>query len=222
MARNPKKRQKALQRKKAKRKQKKSRFKQIFRPGKRTLLRQAATWPLQEVLLTEEWAEEGAIIQILVTRRSPQDQPAVGVFLVDLGCLGVKNAFARVLESWSEHQDLRSDMTLDQSMIPADLNLAAKILEEGVAYARQFGFKPNPDYPQARRMLGEADPDACSVHIPLGGPEGKPFFVAGPYDNVDRIMAKLTKAVGPDGFNFMTPLSPDTELFRDDETWEEE
>ncbi len=222
MARNFKKRQKALQRKKAKRKQKKSRFKQIFRPGKRALLRQAETWPLQEVLLTEEWAKEGAIIQILVTRRSPQDRPAVGAFLVDLGCLGVKNAYARVLESWTEHQDLRSDMTSHQSMIPADLNLAAKILEEGVAYASQLGFKPNPDYPQTRRMLGEADPDACSVHIPLGGSEGKPFFVAGPYDSVDRIIAKLTKAVGPDGFTFMTPLSPDTELFTDDETWEEE
>ena len=216
-----KRRQKALQRKKAKRKQKKSSFKQIFRPGKRALLSQAANWPLHEVLLTEEWAEEGAIIQILVTRRSPQDQPAVGVFLVDLGCLGVKNAFARVLNSWSEYQDLQRDMTAHQSMIPADLNLVAKILEEGVAYARQFGFKPNPDYPQARRMLGDADPDACSVHIPLGGSDGKPFFVAGPYDNVNRIMAKLTKAVGPDGFHFMTPVSPDTEVFIDDEMWEE-
>jgi hypothetical protein len=222
MARNPKKRQKALQRKKDRRKQKKSRFKQFFQPGARRLLRQAPTWPLHEVLLTEEWDKEGAIIQIMVARRSAQDRLAVGMFLVDLGCLGVKNAFARVLESWSEYQDLRREITAHQPLISADLNLAAKIVEEGVAYARQLGFKPNPDYPQAKRMLGEADPGACSVHIPLGGSEGKPFFVAGPYDNADRIMAKLTKAVGPDGFHFMMPVDPGSEVFMDDESWEEE
>ena len=56
MARDPKKRQKALQRKKAKRKQKQAKTLQLSRPGASTLLRQAGSWPLREVLLTEEWA----------------------------------------------------------------------------------------------------------------------------------------------------------------------
>ena len=70
--------------------------------------------------------------------------------------------------------------------------------------------------------MGEANPKACSVPVPLGGPEGKPFFIAGPYDNTDRIIARLTKAVGPDGFHFLAPLGPDTDLLLDDEDWEEE
>jgi hypothetical protein len=217
MARDPKKRQKALQRKKAKRQQKKAIIKRLIGFGERALLRQAGNWPLHEVLLTGEWAEEGAIIQIVVARRSPQDQIAAGVFLVDLGCLGVKNAFARLFESHHDYQEIVRDMRSMQTMLPADLNLIAKILDEGVNYARSLGFEPNPDYGQAKRILGEADPKACSVRIPLGGPEGKPFFVAGPYDNVDRILAKLTKAAGPDGFHYLVPIGPDGDVFVDDE-----
>lgn len=219
MARDPKKRQKALQRKKAKRQQKKTVIKRLAGLTERALLRQAGTWPLHEVLLSEEWADEGAIIQIVVARRSPRDQIAAGVFLVDLGCLGVKNAFARLFESHHDYQELVREMGSRQTMIPADLNLIAKILDEGVSYARRFGFEPNPDYGQAKRILGEADPKASSVRVPLGGPEGKPFFVAGPYDNVDRILAKLTKAAGPDGFHYIVPIGPDTEVFLDDEDY---
>lgn len=208
MARDSKKRSKALQRKAAKRKQKQKQRKlqQVSRPNSRKFLRQAGTWPLYEVSLSEKWQEEGAIIQILVARQSPQGHIAVAAFLVDLGCLGVKNAFGRITEAPSEYKELRDGMASGQALIAADLNLVAKIIQEGIAYAQTLGFKPDPDYRQAMLVLGDADPDACPVEIPLGGPEGKPFFVAGPYDNVDHIMAKLTKAVGPDGFCYFMPL----------------
>ena len=110
MARDTKKRQKALQRKAAKRKQKKSKFKQLIRPGGRALLRQAGNWPLHEILLTEDWDAEGNLVQILVARQSSQGQIVVGVFLVDLGCLGVKSAFVRPLASHHEYQELRQDI----------------------------------------------------------------------------------------------------------------
>ena len=70
-------------------------------------------------------------------------------------------------------------------------------------------------------MLGDANPDACHIRIPLGGPEGKPFFVSGPYDNVGKILAKLQKNAGPDGFHYVAHLSPDTELYLDDELEED-
>lgn len=216
MARNAKKRQKALQRKAAKRKQKKAGIKQRFRGGGQAWLRQAGTWPLYEVLLTEAWDQAGAIVQILVARQSPQGQIAVGTFLVDLGCLGVKSAFARLFETRPEYQELRHRITSRQPVSSADLNLVAKIIREGLAYADELGFKPDPDYRQAMQVLGEADPDACTVPIPLGK-DGKPFFIAGPYDNVDKIMAKLTKKLGPDGFHFLAPIGPDTEVFLDEE-----
>jgi len=206
-----KRRQKARQRKK---KRIPSRLRALSPRG---LLRASGNWPLHECLLAEEWQKEGAIIQILVARRSPAGQVATGTFLVDLGCLGVKSAFASLFDTRREYeQKLRAGMMTHQEMIKADLNLVAKIIREGIAYADELGFKPDPDYRDAMLVLGDADPDACDVPIPLGK-DGKPFFIAGPYDNVDRIMAKLTRKLGPDGFHFMFPVSGDEEIFLPDD-----
>jgi len=215
-----KKQQKARQRKAAKRKQQKQgrRFSIPWIQSPRALLRTSGSWPLHDCLLTKEWREEGAITQILVARRSPTGQVATGSFLVDLGCLGVKSAFASLFDSQREYeQKLRNEMMARQSMAKADPNLVAKIIREAIVYANDLGFKPDPDYRDAMLVLGDADPDACDVSIPLGGKDGKPFFIAGPYDNVGQIMAKLTRKLGPDGFYFFVPMGGDEELFLLDE-----
>jgi hypothetical protein len=104
-------------------------------------------------------------------------------------------------------------------MIHADLNLAAKIIREGVAYARELGFSPNRDIRDAELVLGDADPDACDEEIPLGR-DGKPFFVSGPYDNVERILDKLTRKLGPDGFHYMIGIEGLDELILDEDSTE--
>ncbi len=90
-------------------------------------------------------------------------------------------------------------------MIEADVSHAAKIIRETIAYAKELGFNPDPDYRHAVRVLGDADPDACDVPIQLGGADGRPFYFAGPYDTVSRILAKLTRKLGPDGFTYIAP-----------------
>lgn len=213
-----KRRQKARQRKAAKRKKKKRQgISSSSFQSARALLRASGDWPLHECLLPQEWQKEGAILQILVARRSPWGQIATGSFLVDLGCLGVKSAFGRVFNTRQEYRELRDGMIARQDLIQADLNLAAKIIREAIAYAQDLGFKPDPDYRDAMPVLGDADPDACDEPIPLGGKDGKPFFIAGPYDNVDRITAKLRRKLGPDGFHFLFPIGGDEEVFLPDE-----
>lgn len=160
-------------------------------------------------------------MQIIVARRSGTGQIATASFLVDLGCLGVKSAFASLFESEAEYeQQLRWRLMSQQEMVPADLNLVAKIIREAIAYARRLGFRPDPDYRDAMLVLGDADPDACPEPIPLGGKDGKPLFIAGPYDDVDAIMNQLMKVCGPDGFHYLVPLTGDEEFFFGDEEWE--
>jgi len=212
-----KRRQKARQRKKAKRKKKRSPLSRLFQ-SPRALLRSSGNWPLHECLVTKDWQQEGNIVQILVARRSPSGQIAAGTFLVDLGCLGVKSAFASLFDTRREYeQKLRARITSQQEMIKAEVNLVAKIIREAIAYAKDLGFKPDPDYRDAMLVLGDADPDACDTPIPLGGRDGKPFYIAGPYDNVDRIMAKLMRKLGPDGFTYLIPISGDEEVLLLDE-----
>lgn len=205
-----KRRQKKLQRKTAKRKAK-QRAAASAPKGRRAQLRASADWPLHECLLTEAWQDTSKIVQILVSRRSPIGQVAVGAFLVDLGCLGVKAAFGRLLDTGREYKEMRSDVESRQAMIKADLNLAAKIIREANAYAKDLGFQPDAGYRDAMLVLGDADPDACDTPIPLGK-DGKPFFIPGPDDKVNLIVTKLTRKLGPDGFGYLVPLGEDMVL----------
>ena len=196
--------QKAAEQRLAKREQKQepSRPVRHSAPG---WVQKASGWPLHEALLARKWDEQNALATILVARRSPQGQIAEGDFLVDLACLGVKSTTIHLYKTQREYAESRRRKVVDtQPMASANPDLVAKILETAVAYAGQFGFDPDPApiYYQARMLLADANPDACPTPVPVGGPEGKPHFVAGPYDDVQQIMAKLTRAVGPEGFNY--------------------
>ncbi len=211
MARDEKRRQKALARQAAKRKahrkeMARSREGRPLAPG----LRAAATWPVHEVLISQGWQQSGELVEILVARRSPLGQIACGMFLVDLGCLGVKNAFGRVFDSEAAYRrELREEFEEMRPRVRGDLNLAAKIIREAIAYARDLGFEPHRDYHQASVVLSGADPDACPSRIPLGGSDGKPLYVAGPYDRPRAIVDKLIRRLGPDGFHYVIPLEDD-------------
>jgi hypothetical protein len=76
--------------------------------------------------------------------------------------------------------------------------------------------KPKRLKVSVRRRRERVRPGSSApVSIPLGGPEGKPFFVAGPYDDITIIISKLTRAVGPDGFHYVVPIDPETEFLED-------
>jgi hypothetical protein len=130
------------------------------------------------------------------------------VFLVDLACLGVKNAYARGFDSRSEYRDLVATIEERQPLQSADLDLVAKIIREGIAYARELGFKPHRDYNLASVLLEGANPDASPVDIPVGS-GGMPFFVAGPYDNPAKIINQLTRAVGAGNFHYFAAVGGD-------------
>lgn len=200
MPKNERRRQQSLARKAAKRKR--SGPRQTPPSISRGALREAAHWPLHECLISRTWQEPGELAQILVARSSPDGGVAAAGFLVDLGCLGVKDALSHVFFTTGEYQQFRRSYTGRQPLMKTDLDLAAKVIQEGIAYADRLGFKPQRDYRDAAILLEGANPQACSTPIPLGM-DGKPFFISGPYDNVPKIMAQLEKAVGPGNADFI-------------------
>src|SRR5579884_409588 len=88
-------RQKAAKRKEHKRALARSEAVVAAPSSQRGLARAAAHWPLDECWISRDWQEEGALVQAVVARRSPLGQIAAAVFLVDLGLLGVKDAFVQ-------------------------------------------------------------------------------------------------------------------------------
>jgi hypothetical protein len=202
MPRDERRRQRSLQKKAAKRKVKQGGPVRMRPERSLRLPRGAAQWPLLECLISHDWKDPQTLVQIIVARRSPEDEIAVAVFLVDLGCLGVKSAHTQLCPTKTDYEHgIRATIRETQRLDAANLDLAAKVIREALAYAGALGFKPDPDYAEAAILLEGADPDAVSTPVPLGV-NGKPDLVAGPYDNAPRIMAQLTRAVGAGNFEF--------------------
>lgn len=216
---DPRRRQKAIERKTAKRKEKIQALQRstvVQGPASPTAaLRAAPKWPLLECWVTRGWDQTGdlpGLTQIIVAREAPSGKVAAGLFLVDLACLGVKNADARVFASRTEYrEELVDTIAARQPLEQADLDLVAKIIREALTYAKSLGFSPHRDYYKAAPLLAGANPEASAAAVPLGY-KGKPFFVAGPYDNVRRIIAQLTRAVGEGNFDFMVAAGPVDDL----------
>ena len=217
MPTNQKKKQKALEKQKAKRKQKQ----RLLHTGQANLVsgpphavfKAATNWPIRECLITRDWQTPGELVQAVVARQSAQSgKVAIATFLIDLGCLGVKNADLILEPNWGSYlSEVQHRMTDRQAMVQADLDTVAKIIREAITYAASLGFKPHRDYAEAAQMLAGADPDASSVVV-TPGKDGRPFFVAGPYDNVAQVIAKLEKAVGLGNFDFFAPIGDPGDL----------
>ena len=211
MAIDEKKRQKKLAKKKAKRKsvaadRKKAEWK--FGPS-RELMKSA---PIHECLVSRDLFEVG-MGPVFLSRKMPDGEIALGSFLLDVYCLGVKNAIFTVVSESSYQEMIESgpNQGNTETIHPA---CARKLVEESAAYAASLGLKPHKDYAAARKVFGDLDPDACPRTFEFGK-DGRPFFVSGPGDTPARcrqIIDKLTKNVGEDNFDVMMAPPEDAPL----------
>src|SRR4051812_12775178 len=96
MATNPRKRQKKLERRTAKRKEKKHLEVRSQSGGLTERLSAAARCPVLNCWISETLQTQG-LGSVVLSRELPNGQVAVASFLVDRYCLGVKDAFAEVL-----------------------------------------------------------------------------------------------------------------------------
>jgi len=205
MAKDQKRRQKKLARKKAKRKQKKIVEGSKVPVSLAAKMAVAASWPLHECHILADWQEQ-SFGNLIVSRRSPDGQVTFVAFLLDFGCLGVKDimvkwqvselAYAETAGMTAERQGERQELTLHD---------AAKLVEAARDYGDQLDFQQPRTHDQAIRILRGGDPSKSTLEVTCGR-DGKPFYVAGPRDKADRIIAHLTETLGPEGFHYMAPM----------------
>jgi len=144
---------------------------------------------------------------IVITRKTEQHKILMGVFLVDVFCLGVKDAFVKLF-SESEYQAYLQQLRGHEKLRSISPACARKLVEEAEAYARDLGFEPHRDYHKTKKIFGDIDSEECSSSYKFGC-DGKPLYFAGPYDDRkfrERVMKTLTDKLGPDGFDYVMPL----------------
>lgn len=141
------------------------------------------------------------LISVVVTRRvAGLWLPCVA--LVDRTCLGVKNAFVGALHTDLDLAQLVANLGAKGGPLrPAELLLAQSVIFHALDYARSLGFEPHRDF--VVEMIGERP--AVLLETPLCRRE-RPFYIAGPRDDVRRITAQLDARVGPDGYELVSSL----------------
>lgn len=155
--------------------------------------------------------------QVIVLRKKSPAKVEAGVFMMDSYCLGVRDAF--LYEGTEAEVKERILTTSPYPLREMPAGYGRKFIEEAIAYAKQFGFAPHKDYKKAARAFGglKAANDLDGFTF---GKNGKPFYIQSRHhdeNDAHRIIAKLTRVCGEDGFDFLCKIESED----DDNEFEE-
>jgi hypothetical protein len=148
---------------------------------------------------------EAGIGYVVVARFRGSGEMEAGVFLLDVFCLGAKNAFYTRASADDYEGSLLERLLPAGNRKPLDPPTARKLIEGSVAYAQNLGLAPHPDYKMACRVLGGIESSDSSATFTFGE-KGKPFFVQGPNDSpafCQRLLKQLRTRCGADGFHYL-------------------
>ena len=165
----------------------------------------AEKWPVVQALVGDEVWKNG-IGHLLIARREPDGGLVFAVFLVDVYCLGVKNAFWHTGTS-ADIDDLVKKLAKFETMSATTPACLAKIVKGAIEYAQSFGFPPHPDYRHAAMLLDGIDPSSCPTEFRFGR-DGRPFYVQGPNETPAQADA-IRRIVTDVGGHFLVALSAD-------------
>ena len=159
-----------------------------------------ADWPGAGV--TAQSGQSG-LVSILVARDGGGSVSVCG-YLVDVWCLGVKNAIGpksvarRKLPEFTDSY-FRS---FDQPPLAAPIDLARHVVFGAIAYARELGFEPHPDFAGCASHLGPWEGRSDITF----GLEGKPMYIQGPHDNAAQVMRTLRRSVGDGNYDYLSQI----------------
>jgi len=205
MARDEKRRQRKLMKKRRKDQlRRKARERQSAAGLERNRIAEAERYPIHECLIGSDWHERG-LAHIVLSRVQPDGNLVVGSYLVDVFCLGLKDTFARAnLPKSTYKTELRDRLTDEGQLETCPMEVAHTIIYGGIEYARQFGFRPHHDFKLSHCVLGQRDPSLMGADVEFGK-DGRPFYIAGPHDDVRKTIRQLQAAAGEGNFDFVAP-----------------
>lgn len=178
--------------------------------GPRYFLQHAREYPILGCWVIKGWQKEG-ITPVVIARQQDSDKVIFAVCLVDLYCLGIKDAYANADMPLRTFQGKLPKMCSGEPE-PCSIELAHEIIYGGMEYAERYGFKPHVDFTGQFCNLvldpPETHPRTNNVNF---GKNGKPFFVSGPYDDESKIKSvinTLLRTAGEGKFDYFAGMGP--------------
>src|SRR5262245_37596047 len=144
MTLDPRKRQKKLERRKAK--EKKQALVERSSTSVVERLARAGSAPILDCCVNADIWDQG-IGNVLVSRTLPKVGVAYVAFLVDMYCLGVKNVAIGIVSQAEYDWRIRGKIcSADGDVLNLSPSAARKLVESAVEYAKGLGLAPHRDY----------------------------------------------------------------------------
>jgi hypothetical protein len=164
--------------------------------------------PMHEALWPKDLFEKGLGWVIVARFKSAGERVEVGIFLVDVFCLGIKLAVYESCDRLTYLDQIRGHYETDFPMEPVEPACARKLVEKAAEYAQGLGFAPHSDYKKAARVFGGISAEQCTQNFSFGL-EGKPFYFRGPRETEEqarRIVWQLEKRCGSGNYEYLVDL----------------
>jgi hypothetical protein len=173
--------------------------KQYFLAGRPRLLE------IYECVVNGDYKDSGMAI-VVVARQHKTGNITFASFIVDIFCLGLKDANSAFNRTEEEYVEYKDRIFSHYPEVPISYDLAHNIIFGAIDYAKKLGFTPHKDWETAQFILQpKSSPTVEKMDLDFGK-DGKPFYMSGPFDRVDSILNKLNNAVGPDNYTYVAHL----------------
>ena len=173
------------------------------------IIRRARAFPMLGCWISGEWQKDSpGLVEILVARQQPDGDICFGMYLVDKFCLGLKNTLAKTGYSRTRYEDgIYNTFFHETTPVTCTPELAHQMIYASIDYAAQFGFTPEKDFTLTQHLLAPRGELEEPYDLTFGR-DGKPFFIAGPYDDAKLILKQLERTAGPGNYDYLV-MSPD-------------
>jgi len=190
--------------------------------------KKARKLPIHECWINKDW-ENDRLANISVARKHTNGNLTIGFYLVDLNCLGIKDANAIFNIHPDEYLEILEKLQQNFDMEKIAYPLAHNIIYSGLEYAKDYGFAPHKEFELAKFILEEDTEDIELMEIDCGGDDGKPLYIRGPHETdirASQIIAQLEATAGHGNFDYVYGELEDDDIDilmhdpDDDHSWE--
>ncbi len=172
----------------------------------------ARNLPIHKCFINRDW-QSSKMANVIVMRKHVNGNVTVGIYLIDLLCLGVKDAHFL----FNEPEDKVLEY-FENSLQEVDYNLAHNIVYAGHDFAMEYDIQPHPDFKTVKNILEEDDDNIPLIEVEVGDRNGLPSLILQPGQEFKyrHVYEKLTSKLGKDNFNYYVGDNYDDEDDDDD------
>jgi len=190
-------------------KKKKKKKNQVFLSPESYIKNKARDLEISECLINEGWQEKG-MAQVMVARKHKTGNITMGLFLVDIYCLGVKDSFFRFNIPDFLYNDFKEEVFNGES-VEIDYVLAHNIIYGALEFAEEYGFYPDKLFRDVAKYILEDDNDVEIIDLEFGL-DGKPFLIiTDENEPYKKYLSILDEHAGVGNYDFMLPNGESSE-----------